>query len=110
MRSVVIAASLVLVLSAAPGVAQAAAQGRGAQPATPAQGRGAQPTPAPAPPQPQAQVAPAPPPTAPFPQGAKIGLVNLQQVAALSADGKAATTKVQALIQKKQQEGQQKSK
>src|SRR6266404_5457892 len=103
MRSVVIAASLVLVLSAAPGFAQAAAQGRGAQPATPAPGRGA--LPAPAPPQPQAQIAPAPPPTAPFPQGAKIGLVNLQQIAALSADGKAATTKVQALIQKKQQEG-----
>jgi len=110
MRSVVIAASLVLVLSAAPGYAQAAPQGRGAQPATPAQGRGAQPTPAPAPPQPQPQVAPAPPVTAPFPQGAKIAIVNLQQIAALSADGKAATAKVQALIQKKQQEGQQKSK
>ena len=44
------------------------------------------------------------------PAGAKIGLVNLQQIAALSAEGKAATLKVQALIQKKQAEGQQKSK
>jgi Skp family chaperone for outer membrane proteins len=93
MRSVAIAASLVLLLSAAPVFAQAAAQPRRAQPAAPA----------------PAQVMP-PPTSAPLPQGAKVGLVNLQQIAALSADGKAATGRVQALIQKKQVEGQQKSK
>jgi len=91
MRSVVIAA-LGLLLGAAPVFAQAAPP------------RPAQPT-APAP----AQALP-PPTSAPFPPGAKVGLVNLQQIAALSAEGKAATTKVQALIQKKQVEGQQKSK
>jgi Skp family chaperone for outer membrane proteins len=87
-----LAASLVLLLSAAPVFAQAAAQPRPAQPA-----------PAPAP------VLP-PPTTAPFPPGAKVGLVNLQQIAALSGEGKVATAKVQALIQKKQVEGQQKAK
>jgi len=93
MRSAAIAASLVLLLSSAPVFAQAAAQPR------------------PTPPAAAAPAAPLPPPTtAPFPQGAKVGLVNLQQIAALSADGKVATAKVQALIQKKQQEGQQKSK
>ena len=45
-----------------------------------------------------------------FPQGAKIGLVNLQQIAALSVDGKASTAKVQALITKKQAEAAAKAK
>jgi outer membrane protein len=94
MRSVAIAATTALMLSAAPVFAQAGAQ-RGAP--SPAQPRPVPPTPALAPP-------------APFPMGAKIGLVNLQQIAALSSDGKAATQRVQALIQKKQTEGQQKSK
>ena len=75
---------LAFVLSAAPAFAQAAAQ----QPAA----------------QPQAQTAPAPQPPAVFPQGGKIGVVNLQQIAQLSADGKASTAKVQALIAKKQAE------
>ena len=43
-------------------------------------------------------------PPAPFPQGAKIAFVNLQAIAALSTDGKAATAKVKALTQKKQTE------
>jgi outer membrane protein len=101
MRSLVIAASLVLVLSAAPAFAQAAGQSRPAQP-----------RPAPAAPAQQPPPPPAPPlqPPAPLPQGAKIGLVNLQQVASASADGKAATIKVQTLIQKKQTEGAQRAK
>ena len=90
MRSVVIA-SFALVLSAAPGFAQAPA---------------AQPKPTPA----QAAPAPVPPPPAAFPQGAKIGLVNLQQIAQLSGDGKASTARVQALITKKQTEAAAKSK
>lgn len=88
MRSVVVALgafSLVLVLSAAPGYAQAPAQ------------------PAPAT-QPAAQ------PPAPFPQGAKIGIVNLQQIAQLSAEGKSSTARVQALISKKQAEAAAKAK
>jgi len=81
---------LAFVLSATPAFAQAAA-------------------PAPAAP-PQAQQAPAPTPPAAFPQGAKIALVNLQQIAALSVDGKASTAKVQALITKKQAEAAAKAK
>ena len=92
MRSVVMAALLVFGLGA-PGFAQA--------PAAPAQAP-AQPAPAPA-------VAPAPAP-APFPAGAKIGIVNLQQIASLSAEGKASTTRVQALITKKQNEAAAKAK
>jgi Skp family chaperone for outer membrane proteins len=81
---------LAFVLSAAPAFAQAAAQ----PPAAP----------------PQAQAAPAPQPPAAFPQGAKIALVNLQQIAQLSVDGKASTAKVQALITKKQGEAAAKAK
>ena len=95
MRCVVTAVSvfsLALVLSAAPGYAQATAK----PPAAPAQ-------PAPAP-------APAPQPPPPFPQGAKVGLVNLQQIAALSVEGKASTARVQALITKKQAEAAAKAK
>jgi Skp family chaperone for outer membrane proteins len=102
MRSVAIAGLVALLAGVVPAFAQGASGGqRGAQPAAPAQPR----------PAPPAQTPPVAAPTAaPFPQGAKIGLVNLQQIAAVSNDGKAATAKVQALIQKKQAEGQQKSK
>jgi outer membrane protein len=93
MKVVVLAASLALGLSAAPILAQTPA--RPAQP-TPAPARpGTAPTPVPA--------APATPP-APFPVGAKVAYVNLQQVANLSAEGKSLTAKVQALMQKKQNE------
>ena len=81
---------LAFVLSAAPGFAQAAAQ----QPA--AQG--------------QAPAVPAAQPPAAFPQGAKIAVVNLQQIAQLSVDGKASTAKVQALITRKQTEAAAKAK
>jgi Skp family chaperone for outer membrane proteins len=83
---------LAFVLSAAPAVAQAAAQQPAAQPPA------------------QAAPAPAPQPPAAFPQGAKVGLVNLQQIAQLSVDGKASTAKVQALITKKQTEAAAKAK
>ena len=89
-RLVVSVLVLVFVLSAAPGFAQAAAQPPAVQPPAPA--------------------APAPQPPAAFPQGAKIGLVNLQQIAQLSVDGKASTAKVQALITKKQTEAAAKAK
>jgi len=96
MKGSAVAATLVVVLSAAPAFAQAAGQARPTAPA-PA-------PPAAAPPAP----APAPPP--PFPAGAKIAFVNLQQVANLSGEGKISTAKVQALMQKKQAEAQAKSK
>ena len=96
MKGAAFAASLALVLSAAPLYAQAAGQARPAAPA-------------PAPPA-AAQPAPAPVPPVPFPAGAKIAFVNLQQVANLSGEGKISTGKVQALMQKKQTEAQAKSK
>src|SRR5580704_7769741 len=84
---IVLAAPLVLLLSAAPVFAQA---------------RGQAPTPAPAqPPAAPAAAAQAPapaaalPPPAPFPVGAKIGFVNLQAIAQNTADGKAAAARVQ---------------
>jgi Skp family chaperone for outer membrane proteins len=96
MKGSAVAATLAVVLSAAPVFAQAAGQARPAAP-----------PPAPA----AAQPAPAPlPPPAPFPTGAKIAFVNLQQVANLSGEGKISTAKVQALMQKKQVEAQAKSK
>jgi len=107
MKGSVIAASLALLLSAAPAFAQAAAgQARPVpRPAAPAPPT---PTPAPVP----AQAAPPPPPAVPvpFPAGAKVAYVNLQQIANLSAEGKSLTAKVQALMQKKQGEAQTKQK
>jgi Skp family chaperone for outer membrane proteins len=97
MKGSAVAATLAVVLSAAPAFAQAG------------QTRPAAPAPAPAQPA-AAQPAPAPAPPPPFPAGAKIAFVNLQQVANLSGEGKISTAKVQALMQKKQAEAQAKSK
>jgi outer membrane protein len=49
-----------------------------------------------------AQAAPQPPP--PFPEGAKVAFVVLQRIANESADGKAASARIQALQQKKASE------
>lgn len=54
--------------------------------------------------------APAPAPPRPFPEGAKVAYVVLQRIANESADGKAATTKIQALQQKKAAELNEKNK
>jgi outer membrane protein len=77
----------------------------------------AQQPPAPAKPtlsaQPPAQPAPAPAvvqPPMPFPQGSKIAFFNPQAVFQNSADGRAAVTRVNALIQKKQTENADKAK
>jgi outer membrane protein len=106
MRGSAIAASLALSLiamSAAPVFAQPAAPARPAQPA-PA-------TPAPAqPPATPAPAAPAAQPPAPFPAGAKVAYFNPQAVFQTSADGKAAVSRVNALIQKKQTENADKAK
>jgi outer membrane protein len=69
---------------------------------TPAAPAGAKPAPqAPPPAAPTTQPAPAPAPPRPFPEGAKIAFVVLQRIANESADGKTATTRIQALQQKK---------
>jgi Skp family chaperone for outer membrane proteins len=98
MKVAAVAASLAVVLSAAPVFAQAAGQAPRPAPATPA------------PATPAASQPATPPPPPPFPAGAKIGFVNLQQVANLSGEGKISTGKVQALMAKKQTEAQAKSK
>jgi len=101
MRGVVISATLALALSAAPVFAQAAGGQAPARPATQPAARPAVPAPA------QATPPPAP---VPFPAGAKIAYVNLQQIANQSAEGKSLTAKVQALMTKKQGEAAGKTK
>jgi outer membrane protein len=86
MKALVVVLALSVMLTASPVFAQAPAAAQ--PPAKPA------PTaPAPAPAQP-----PAP---KPFPQGAKVAYVVLQRIANESADGRVATTRIQALQQKK---------
>lgn len=102
MRGFVTAVSLALLLNAAPTFAQQpAAQGKGMQPAA---------QPAPKPPAQQPPATPAPAPPAPFPQDVKVAFINFQRIANESIDGKASTQKVQALIQRKQNEGADRSK
>jgi Skp family chaperone for outer membrane proteins len=111
-------AALALALSATSAFAQAAGQPAGQAPARPAQPAQTTPRPA-APPAPgtPAPTTPAPAPAvqpvpqqAPFPAGAKAGFVNLQAIAQMTAEGKAAAAKVNALAQKKQSEGADKAK
>ncbi|HXE80868.1 MAG TPA: OmpH family outer membrane protein [Vicinamibacterales bacterium] len=85
MRSFAVAAALTLLLSAAPVFGQSQTPAGGAQ--TPA---------------PTSSSQPAPP--RPFPEGARIAVVNIQRVAAESQEGKASTAKVQALHQQKTQQ------
>jgi Skp family chaperone for outer membrane proteins len=106
MKGSAIAASLAVMLSAAPLFAQTPAP-KPAQPPpaqTPAQPKPAQPAPTTPPP----TVAPQPP--APFPAGAKIAFFQPEVVFQNSADGKAGLARVQALIQKKQTEAADKAK
>jgi len=102
-----VAATLSVMLSAAPVFAQAAGQPRPAQP--PAGQLPKPQTPAPTQPPAPATTVPAQPP-APFPAGAKIAFFNPQIVFQSSAEGKAALTRVQALTQKKQTENAAKNK
>jgi outer membrane protein len=107
--AVLIVAPLALILSAAPVLAQAAQQPP-AQP-RPAPPAGTQPPPAPAPTigqQQQQQQQQQPP--APFPVGAKTAFINPQRIFQESTDGKAAVTRINNLIQKKQNEGQERQK
>jgi len=116
MRGFAIAVAAAFVVSASPVFAQAqAGQAPAARPAAPAQppatARPAQPAPAQPAPGQAAPTPPAPvPQPVPFPAGAKVGFVNLQAIAQLSADGKTAAQKVNALAQKKQTEAADKAK
>ena len=95
MRAFAVVVVLSVVLTASPTFAQA--------PAAPAPARPAAPAPAPVAPAPVA-AAPVPAQPAaprPFPQGAKVAYVVLQRIANESADGRVATTRIQALQQKK---------
>ncbi|HJZ70098.1 MAG TPA: OmpH family outer membrane protein [Vicinamibacterales bacterium] len=111
MKGSVIAASLACALSAAPVFAQPPAQPKPAQPPPTAQPKPAQP-PATPPAQPAAPAATTPPPQppAPFPAGAKIAFFQPEVAFQNSADGKAALARVQALVQKKQNENSEKAK
>jgi outer membrane protein len=95
MKALIVVVALSVTLAASPVFAQAPA---GAQaPAKPAPAAPAPAAPAPAPVQAPAQ----PPAPKPFPQGAKVAYVVLQRIANESADGRVATTRIQALQQKK---------
>jgi outer membrane protein len=98
MRALVLGVAAAVMLAGAPSFAQT--------PPAPAQAK-----PAPPPATPPAQPAPTPaPPPKPFPEGAKIAYVVLQRVANESAEGKAATARIQALQQKKAGELTEKNK
>lgn len=103
MKRSVLVAALGFVLSAAPSFGQnpAPAAPAPARPAAPAAPAATQPAPAPARPPAAAPAVPQAGPARPFPAGAKIAYVNLQRVANESAEGKASTTRVEALSQKK---------
>ena len=106
MRGLAFGVATAVMLAGSPSFAQTPTQPPPAQPAAPVTQKPAPPaTPTPA------QPAPAPPPAPkPFPEGAKIGYVVLQRIANESAEGKMATTKIQALQQKKAAELQEKNK
>ncbi len=87
-------ATAVGVLTAVPGYAQAPAKPAAPKPAAPA----AQ---APATPPAAAQPAPAAQAPRPFPEGAKFAYVDIQAIASNSAEGKAATAKLDELKKKK---------
>ncbi|PHY12207.1 MAG: hypothetical protein CK533_00520 [Acidobacterium sp.] len=95
MRAFAVVVVLSVVLTASPTFAQA--------PAAPAPARPAAPAPAPVAPAPvaAAPVLAQPAVPRPFPQGSKVAYVVLQRIANESADGRVATTRIQALQQKK---------
>jgi Skp family chaperone for outer membrane proteins len=98
MKAFVVVVALSVTLSASSAYAQAPAAG--AKPAAPA----------PAAPAPVQAPAPAPAAPKPFPQGSKVAYVVLQRIANESADGRVATTRIQALQQKKAAELNDKNK
>ena len=111
MRVFAVVLALSVMLTAAPTFAQAPAP---AQPAPPRPGAPAGQAPAP---RPQTQTPPAPTQPAqpaavrpPFKDGFKYAYINIQEVAATSADGKAATTEIAKLRDQRQKELTEKNK
>lgn len=99
MKALVVVVALSVMLAAAPVFAQASAAAQAP----------AKPAPAPKVPAPM-QVPSAPAAPKPFPQGSKVAYVVLQRIANESADGRVATTRIQALQQKKAAELNEKNK
>ena len=108
LKTMIVVAAVSVVFPTAPAGAQAPAE---PQPQTPPAGQ--QPPTQKPPVTPPAAQTPAvqPQPPKPFPEGSKIAYVNLNFVAQNSAEGKAATTKIQEFIKKKnaELEGKQKN-
>jgi outer membrane protein len=103
MKALIVVVALSVALAASPSYAQApAGAAQAPKPTAPA-------APAPAAP-PPAQAPATPPAPKPFPQGAKVAYVVLQRIANESADGRVATTRIQALQQKKAAELNDKNK
>ena len=96
LKMMVVTSAMGLLLVATPGYSQTPPAGQ-QKPATPEQKPTTPPPAATAP-------APAPKPPAPFPEGAKFGFVDIQAVASNSAEGKAATAKLDELRKKKNTE------
>lgn len=104
MKALIVVVALSVTLAASPSYAQApAGAAQAPKPTAPA-------APAPAAPPPAQAPATPPPAPKPFPQGAKVAYVVLQRIANESADGRVATTRIQALQQKKAAELNDKNK
>lgn len=114
LKTTVMVAVLTVTCAAGPGFAQTPppatppAPPQTQPPATPP----AQPptTQKPAPPATPQALAPQPQPPKPFPEGAKVGLINLQAIASVSIEGKAATARIQEFVKKKTAELSEKNK
>lgn len=100
LKMMLVIPAMSVLLVATPGYAQAPA---GQPPATPPAGGAAAQKP-PATPPATAAPAPAPKPPAPFPEGSKFAYIDIQAVASNSAEGKAATAKLDDLRKKKNTE------
>ena len=105
MKGFALGAALVLAVTVSAANAQTPAPTTGTQKPAPQTQKPAVPV-APVQPAPAPQAAP----PAPFPEGAKVAFVVLQRIANESAEGKAATAKIQALQQRKSNELNDKNK
>lgn len=99
LKMMIVTSAMSALLVATPGYAQTPPAG---QKPTPEQQKPATPPPTTAPA--AAAPAPAPKPPAPFPEGAKFAFIDIQAVASNSAEGKAATAKLDELRKKKNTE------
>ena len=99
LKMMIVISAMGMLLVATPGYSQAPPAG---QKPTPEQQKPA--TPPIATPPAATTPAPAPKPPAPFPEGAKFAFVDIQAVASNSAEGKAATAKLDELRKKKNSE------